>query len=221
MRKARIFALALIALAAVSAIGATAASADEFTATRYPALVTGTNEFGFTDEGITTAGVVKCTNTTYTGTLKEKSTTLTLTRSSSGCTGFGFPATVEMNGCDYLFHVNGTTSTTGTADLVCPAGKEVTVVAKSGATVKCTLHTPSQSGLGTVTYSNIGSAGETEEITVSGNIAGTHYTHTPGTGVGACTGGSGTTGTSNFKATLTGEEESPGTSHIGLILSNV
>jgi len=220
MRKARIFGLALLALVAVSAVGATAASADEFTATSYPAVVTGVNEPGFPDESTTTSGAVKCTTTTYTGTIKEKSTTLTITPSFSGCTAFGFVATVEMNGCDYLFHINGTTSTTGTVDLVCPAGKEVTAVGKSGATVKCTSHTPAQTNLGTITYSNIGVAGATEEITVFGNISGTKYTHTAGTGVGACTSGSGTTGTYKFKGTLTGEEEAPGTAHIGLTLSN-
>jgi len=219
MRKLRIFGLALIALVAVSAIGATMASADELTATKYPATTIGSNEKEvFTDEFTTTAGTVKCTTASYKGTLKEKSTTLTVAPTYSGCTGFGFPATVTTTGCNYLFHVNGTTSTVGTVDLVCEAGKEITVVAKSGETVKCTVHVGSQAGLGTVTYSSIGAAGETEEVTAFADLSGVKYTHTPGTGVGACVNGSGT-GTLKAKATLTGLEDE-GVNHIGLILSN-
>jgi len=219
MNKARIFGLALIALVAVSAVGATAASADEFTATVYSATVTGKTHPEFTDEFVTTAGVVKCTTATYTGTIGGSSTTLTVTPAYSGCTFAGFPATVEVNGCDYLFHVSGGTSTEGVVDIICPSGKEITVVAKSGAIVKCTLHVPPQSGLGTVRYTNLGIAGATEEVTVNAEVSVPKYTHTTGFGVGHCLEGSGTNGTLKAKALVAGEEDFSG-GHVGVRLSN-
>jgi hypothetical protein len=219
MRNLKILGLALLAITAVSAISVTAASADELTATQYPATLTGFNEHPeFTDEFKTTAGPVRCTKVVYDGTLKEKATAVTATPTYSECTAFGFPATIHMNGCDYVFRVGGGALTTGTADLVCPVGKEVTVTAISAGTTKCTVHVPAQTGLATVTYSNIGS-GTTEEITVFANLVGIKYSHTIGSGLGACPSGSAVNGTLVGKAKVTGEVD-PSGAHIGLLLTN-
>jgi len=94
---------------------------------------------------------------------------------------------------------------------------EITITAVSGVTDKCILHIPSQTDIGgTVKYFNIGS-GMTREITVEANLNGIDYRHTPGSGVGSCTGGSSTTGNWNFKAVLTGESFS--SSHVGVFLT--
>jgi hypothetical protein len=85
-----------------------------------------------------------------------------------GCVMLGQEATVSMNGCNYAFHASGVT------DILCPPGNEITFSIPSP---PCDVKIPAQSGLGTVTYSNIN--GETE-ITVSQSITGIS-----GTAVGA------------------------------------
>lgn len=221
MRNIKILGLMLAAMFAMSAVAATAASADEFTSEVAPVTLTGTSESGFTDEFTTTAGVVKCPKATYKGTQATVSTTtatVTPDYEDQPCTGFGFPATIDVNECQYVFHINGGTSTEGTVDVECPAGKEITITATSAGTEKCTVHVPTQTSIpGTVKFSGIGS-GTTREITVDVNLTGVKYTHTKGTGIGACTAGSASNGTMKAKATVTGES---GSTHVGLFLSNV
>ena len=73
---------------------------------------------------------------------------------------------------------------------------------------------PPQNGLKTVTFTNVGS-GSTQEVTVDVNLSGLKYTHTAGTGFGACATGSASNGTYSGAALVTGETEAPLSGHIG------
>ena len=219
--------LAVFAVFAMSAIAASAASADVLTAEFYPATVTGASETGTVDTFTTTAGKWKCPNATYQGTISAASTTLTLTPNFNGpndtCTSLAgiVPTIADVNGCDYRFHIGTGASTTGTTDIECPAGKEITFTANQNTagtlTGKCTIHVPPQS-LGGITYSVVG-VGTTREIKIVFNATGITYTETAGSGLGACS----TSilqhdGTLAATWRLTGETDG-GTTHIGLFLS--
>jgi hypothetical protein len=123
-----------------------------------------------------------------------------------------------MNGCHYLFHLNGGTSTEGKADLTCPAGKEVTVTSVLAATIRCTLHFPAQSSVGTMQFFNTG-VGTTRELTLTMKLANIKYSHTKGTGLGACAEGSASNGTLEAKGVVIGETD-PGSQRIGVFMSN-
>jgi hypothetical protein len=188
-------------------MGVSSASAVEFKSASAPVTVTGSGTEATTFT--TTAGTVNCKQESYTGTASSTSqATLTVTPSYSECSGFGFSATIDMNSCDYLFHASGT------VDIVCPAGNEITVTATSFGTTKCVVHVPPQTGLGTITFDNEGT-GETRDVKVTANVTGIHYSHTAGTGFGACGTGTGTAGKLEGTVTTTGETD-PGTTHVGI-----
>ena len=159
-------------------------------------------------------GEVKCTTAKYTAATELATfTTITFAPTFEGCTLAGVTTTIDMNGCDYLLHVNNEGAPyKGPLDIVCEAGKEITV---TGGT-KCTVHIPPQTGLGPITYANIGS-GATSEITV--NLSGAQnvtYSQTPGTGVGKCTA---VTSTGKYTGTATVKAETALGSHLGLFAS--
>lgn len=230
IRNLKALGLALVAIFALGAMAASAASADALTAESYPVTLTGAHDAGFAaDTFITTAGSVKCPDATYHGTIKEASTTITVTPEfnspKDSCTiGGGIPAIIDTNGCDFLFHIGTGTLTTGTVDLVCPAGKDLTVTANQNTagslTPKCTMHVPPQA-VGGITYDNV--AGPPKQIRVTIKSAGITYKETAGiglgTGLGACT-PSGELHTGEFLGTelLTGETDT-GSTHIGLFLT--
>jgi hypothetical protein len=214
MRNIKILGLALVAMFAMSAMVAATASADDFNAESYTATLAGTKDGE--DLFTTTAGTVKCTTPTYAATITAKTKTISATPSYTGCTGFGFPAEVITTGCTYVFTVNGGTSTEGKVDVEC-GSNEITVVAKSGATVKCTVHVKTQTDLtGTVKYTNVG-VGTTREVTLEANLGGIDYTHTAGSGIGACVSGSATNGTLTGKGFVTGSKAG---AHVGVFLTN-
>jgi hypothetical protein len=225
MRNLKVLGLALVAVFAMSAVAASMASADDLTSEVSPVTLTGAQEEN--DVLTTTAGNISCKEIKYKGTAVTPTTTVSVTpeypEKSGGvtnCTALGFPMLVDVNGCSYLFHI-GAGVTTGTLDIVCPAGKEITVTVNYLSTVKCIIHVPAQTGLGPVTYTNVGS-GATREITVSAKITNLKYSHTRPAGepgLGACTTGSGTTGSYNGKVIVTGEKDNGGTEHVGIFLS--
>jgi len=220
MRNLKILGLALVAMLAMSAVAASMASADTFTAEKYPVTITGDQD-GQTDVFTTTAGTVSCKKATYVGTVAAASKEASATPTYSECTGLGFPVTIDTNGCSYKFTMTDVVtdaSTTARVDIVCPGTEEITVTAKSGATTKCIIHIPPQTTLSHVELSNIGT-GTTREITGNITISGIKYTHTAGTGVGACTGGSASNGSYAGRVRLTGEETVSPFNHIGIFLS--
>jgi len=151
IRNLKVLGLALVALLAMSAMVASAASAAEkFTAssgkgTKISAEDTGNIKFTVTNSTVT------CTKAVFTGTAPGESfTEVSVNAEYSGCTGFGFPATVkgfgqhgEASPCTFNLEAGGN------ADLNCPAGQDVTVEAGP-----CTVHVPAQQNLGTLTYEN-------------------------------------------------------------------
>lgn len=181
--------------------------------TRHPPVLTGSQPSGNTTF-TTTAGSVKCTGATYLGSSPGGEVSeFELVPTYSGCTAFGvFSTTIDVNGCTYRFKV--TKGTEGTVDLVCPAGKELTATVSSAGTVKCTINVPSQNGLGSVKYTNVGS-GATREVTMHLAVTGVHYSHVAGTGLGKCTSGSAVNGTLEATATVTAES---GEEHVGIFV---
>jgi hypothetical protein len=220
IRKLKVLPLAL--LAAMGTVAVSVASADTFTSAGGVAVTLTGKETGTGDVITTTAGTAKCREVTYTGTSASGVTTVTLvpnypiktTGGEQNCTGFGFPAEINMNGCSYLFHIAA--ATTGTMDIVCPEGKEITITAATAGIIKCIVHVPAETGLGPITYKNTGS-GATREIEIEANVTGLVYRHTAGSGLGACTTGQSTAGSYVGKAIVTGETDG-GSTHVGIFL---
>jgi len=146
IRNLKVLGLALVAVLAMSAMVASAASASTFTATKGATITAkDTGKVKFT----VTGQEVFCEDATYTGTAPAASfESITVSAAFNNChTNFG-DATVTgfgAGGCDFMLYANGT------ADLVCPEGKDVTVDA-----LTCTVHLGStgNQGLGTLTYTN-------------------------------------------------------------------
>jgi hypothetical protein len=205
MRNLKVLGLALVAVLALSAVAASAASADKFATNATPPVkLTASGKAGAT-KFITTAGTNTC-DESYTGTVTEKEVSaVTITPVYTNCTCIGVACVIDMNGCDYVLRVGA--ATTGTADIVCPEGKEITLTAGAPPplTEKCTIHVPPQTNLSTVTYSNVGST-----IQASFDLTAVKYTHTKGTGLGACTAGTSTTGSLTGTVTVSGEEDKEG-----------
>lgn len=190
----------------------------KFEAESAPVTLTGKSD-GSKSVISTTAGKVECNESTYSGSLAAKEATeLELTPAYTGCVLAGVPATIDVNGCKYRFTVTSIESgkREGSMDIVCPAGKTITVTAVQAGTPKCTIHIPSQNDRRPVTYTNVG-AGATREITVDLNVVGIKYTHTAGVGLGACTSGGAENGVLTGPVSITGENG--GGTHIGLFTS--
>ncbi len=109
-----------------------------FWAEKSPATIDGeqTNPFILKRSGRT----IECEIATFTGTAESDVTTATLTPTYTSCVatvvGSEFPATIKMNGCNFLHHfkvevVEEADAFGATTDLKCPAGKEVEVEAYS------------------------------------------------------------------------------------------
>jgi len=223
MRNLQILGLTLVAALAIGALSASMASADEFTSESQPVTLTGKSEGS--DVLTITAGNTTCKESKYKGTSITPTTTVSVApeyplKTADGqqnCTSLGFPAEIDVNGCTYLFHIGSVTA--GTVDIVCPAGKEITITANLIPN-KCIIHIPPQTGLGTATYSNVGT-GTTRELRVEAKLTNIKYSHTRPlgeVGLGACTAGVGTTGSYTGKAIVTGEKDN-GTEHVGIFLS--
>jgi hypothetical protein len=178
-RNLKALGLALMAAFAVGVVTASAASAQQgFLTSTGPVTFTGTegtlgaNKFflfglEFSCPGSTLTGhKVLTTSDTAAGKKHEliptPATELTVTAHTKVCNVFpgSFPATVDMNGCDYRVKLGVTTEATPTKDtygvtydVVCPAGKEITLTifttAKKHEEEKpfCKVHFSAQTGL--------------------------------------------------------------------------
>jgi hypothetical protein len=165
---------------AMAAISATAASAAKFNAAESPAKVDATNE----GNHVFTAGVVgniSCKKATFTGEeFKAVPTSeITVTPAYSECTFLGVSTTVATNGCDFTFtEPTGTGPFTGKVDVSCPTGKSIEFEALS-----CRVKVGTQTGLGTVTYTNQANG----TVKVAAKVTGITYTSE-----GLCNGVAGT-----------------------------
>jgi hypothetical protein len=125
-----------------------------------------------------------------------------------GCENFlGAATSFSTNGCGYWYNL-AKGSTKGTTDIECPAGKSMEI--KVGSI--CTYTIGTQTGLGSVSFSNVGS-GSTREIALSTNVTGLTSTRT--TNDFFCP-AAGSTGTFTGNLTMTGE--SAGGNHIGIFV---
>jgi hypothetical protein len=147
-----------LAALAMSAAMASAAHAAEFTAEKYPAVITGHVEKIVLEAGggileSTTGTTVRCAEETEEGTLAMKSRFLLSTIHKGQCTSsLGFTASYALNGCDFTFEAGEATSEEeahGTMGIVCPAGKSITVTAGT-----CVIHIPAQVGLTGIKFTN-------------------------------------------------------------------
>ena len=217
VRKFKFLGLALAAVFAMSAVGASAASATvEFHSEGAPVTLTG-NQEGESNAFDVQFGEVKCKTAKYNGTTTGTTDkTVTVTPSYNECTFAGVATIIDMNGCDYLIHVNNEGPPyKGTVDVVCPEGAKIVVTGGN----KCTVDVGPQTGLGPITFTNIGTT-TTREVTLGlSGITNITYTQTKGTAaVGACT--TQTTGAGKYTgtATVTGETD-PGGVHTGLFVA--
>lgn len=133
-----------------------------------PVTLTATSTGGAGSNALTSFGEsYVCSSTTYRGhemgsttnLLPSGSTTATITPLSAAClSGGGLPVTIDMNGCDYVFHIGHTApignkeGTYGlTADIVCPAGQQIQWTTFSSSTHSfrlCSQAITSATGLG-------------------------------------------------------------------------
>lgn len=136
IRKRKLFGLAVVAILAFGALGASSASAAKFTASSYPATLTGAQVEGQKWELGWSAFLLTCESVHFdgTGSIKEAQTTVEATPTFESCTATNFEfgnkvATLTPNGCAFKFHAEkesgGGDTYTGYIDLVCPEGKAI------------------------------------------------------------------------------------------------
>ncbi|HET9396290.1 MAG TPA: hypothetical protein VFO36_09555 [Nitrospiraceae bacterium] len=178
IRNLKVLGLAIAAVLALSAVMASAAMAAEFTASSYPATITGSNTKGsevFKTEG----GNVECNSHFVSHSQSAASSTLTVTPTYTSCDAFGFlSATVNTEECSYVFHATDTITETEPVhrhywrhhvDVVCPTGQSIKVTAST-----CKAEIKSQTGLTTVKTENIAGG----SVTVTPDVSGIAYTVT-------------------------------------------
>jgi hypothetical protein len=145
-RNLKTLGLALVAVLAMSAMAASAASAQGKITSDGPVTLLGKNTGAVVGENALTFNAetrTECPNVLYTGHkvgsitegVPSGSTQATITPHYGICktvAGLSFTSTVDMNGCDYVFDLEGTTGgvahTYGVkATVVCPVGKDIQV----------------------------------------------------------------------------------------------
>ena len=171
IRKLQSIALLVGALLALSGLMASTAGAAAFTSEKAPTKLTGTQDGPYKIEA--TGLPIECKSVAMQGTLEAtKVESVKIIPLLSECSAFGFAtATVtgfSEGGCYLVLHANGT------GDLVCPAGKDVTV--ESG---PCTVHMPAQNGVKTITFTKTEKEGKLA-LTVDFALDNLHGTHTDG-----------------------------------------
>jgi hypothetical protein len=154
IRNLKALGLALVAVFALSAVVASAASAQVGTLTSTgPVTLIGTQTpvEKPTEKNVLTAfgSTTDCPNAKYTGHkynvtphtfIPNDVSTVTITPHYGVCTTSpgSLPTTIDMNGCDYVFHLEGTTPGVDTytirATVVCPVNQHITVTVFATAT---------------------------------------------------------------------------------------
>jgi hypothetical protein len=158
IRKIKVLGLTLVAVFAMTAVAASAASAAEFhsesSATELRGAQQTENVLAFNNR------TLKCKSATFVGSQSgTTASTVEVHPTYGNCTAFGLESTITTTGCNYVLHSNGET------DIVCEAGKQIEIEAFG----TCQVNVAAQSGLGSVSYSNVGS-GSTEEVLVGLNV---------------------------------------------------
>jgi hypothetical protein len=155
-RNAKALVPILIAILTVATAGSATAATPQITAEKYPAELRAkaTSELVFARQGKT----IKC-KTEVDAVISGASETVTAAPKSAQCSSsVGGPATITMNGCDFLFHTSLLQN--ATSDLICPFGKQVEIdiyssEAKHKSTEStCTFKFAQQVGLFTIELAN-------------------------------------------------------------------
>jgi hypothetical protein len=178
--RTRVLGLTLVAVLLISATVASVASATPlFTAAAYPTKIDATGEeaIGAESEYFESVGrKLECEKVHYSGTLSEKSNTMTVTPDVTDHTqggncraGGSLVVTVTENGCQYLLHVAEKSSGDYKlrTDVVCPEGKTIVTHIRNllNNADACTITIGPQITTGTMTTTN--SSGH---VNVSGSI---------------------------------------------------
>lgn len=248
-RNLKALGLALVAVFAMSAIAASAASAQQGTLTSDgPVTLTASEkkpEEGGVNKLTAFGAEVTCPGSTYTAhkvltqaeteagkkhePIPVPATTATLTphykQTNHNCVAtFGWIATIDMNGCDYVIHLGETTGgvagTYGvTVDVKCPAGKSITVTLfttaanETAGTVACILHVGEAGNLGLKGLHATNLAGGT--IGLKGTVEGISVSKTkPNNDTILCQAESTTTGKFDLDVIASGKNAAGGTTGI-------
>jgi hypothetical protein len=169
--------LALIAVLAMSAVAVSAAQASEpeFHVEEASAIIKG-EQVGKNTLTLT-GGKVQCSSGTFEGEVSSTTfTELEVSASYGECIGLGLATVWHMNGCKYLGRmVLGSNPPTTVTDIVCPAGKEITITIGK----KCVVHIPPQKTIKHIVWDNSGS-GKNRDLVATVTEEGIAYTETPG-----------------------------------------
>jgi hypothetical protein len=164
----------------LSAAACAPASASVWEAESYPATISGTQVEG-KHTFQTAANTLSCTTFDFQGTLSGSVSELALTGAPSGCSTAGIIVmNVAMNGCTFNFGSGkelGAALFAGSAQIVCPAGKEIVWTASTG---NCTAKIPPQVFAGTVNLENMATAPKSVKLSTA--ASGIHYTLNPSSG---------------------------------------
>ena len=213
IRNIKALGLALVAVFAMSAVAASAAQAEKqaaFWADGYTATIDTT---GGTQTFVTGSGEVSCGEVHGKGELKEESTSLTSTNVEfTNCTADGFfPATIDMNSCDFHFTAGTTTeaepnTAEGSVDVKCTkTGDSITVtIYEFGCkpphecSVIGEIHVKAQNGIGPIVYHNKTTEEEVMDVEATVEAANIHAEYE-----GSIFGESGTDAESEYTGSFT------------------
>lgn len=149
--------------------------ASEFEAETYPVEVRGENE-GNHVLGIEDKLALECSTVTFKGEMDVWTETEEVSPTYSGCTAFGFAATVTTNGCTYVLRAGLELAEPGdfegTMDVKCPTGQKIAVVAGT-----CEVQIGAQEKVAKVEYDNDTEAAP-DEITFSTALTKLKYNKT-------------------------------------------
>jgi hypothetical protein len=172
MQRSKIVVLTLVAAFALSAVASASAWASEFKAAKYPVEVKAesTNFQGFKASIATSV----CEKGNFTGESGGPSQELTVRPTYEKCkvglSGVNHEAEVVTTGCSFRFHDEAKS-----VDVVCETGKEIHVKLKE-ISPACEINVGPQTGLKTITYTNLAGTVEVEAnvtgITFTSNCAG-------------------------------------------------
>lgn len=182
----------------------------------YPVTIDGssTGSEKFTTE----AGAIECKKSSFHGVVTEESTTLTVSPKYEECKGlFGMNATVNTEGCAYVFHMTEKVSADNYhahMDLSCQPGKSIKF-----AVFTCKIEVKPQTELETVDLIDDTGASPKKDITLRPTVGGIAYTVTEDGGLCPFKGTGEKTGaeyTSTVNTTLTGQSTTEPSLKIGI-----
>lgn len=153
-----------LAFAAVLAMSAVAASAAQAVAPEFHCTALNKESCWLTSESsdhhfvVGTAGVdevtVGCEKAKFTSTVAKTTPSATIDAVYTKCKALGVAAPVNMNECMYTLNaVAASSPATATADVICPAGKAITIKPTG---IECVIEVGEQKGLNHVVAENKG-----------------------------------------------------------------